>query len=125
MERINKQKVYNFYSRKNKWLGLIDYKTLLFCVIYVFIVFKIICLFNISYITKIYIVANLLLPLIIFILFNLKEESIIDKLKAKDNFIKTENRCTMCYRCVNICPKQAITLLGKHVVMQGTIEKYL
>ncbi len=46
-------------------------------------------------------------------------------LKAKDDFIKTENRCTMCYRCINICPKQAITLLGKHVVMQGTIEKYL
>lgn len=31
----------------------------------------------------------------------------------------------MCYRCVNICPKQAITLLGKRVVEQGMIEKYL
>jgi len=104
LERINKQKVYNFYSRKNKWLGLIDYKTLLFCVIYVFIVFKIIGLFNISYITKIYIVANLLLPLIIFILFNLKEESIIDKLifillfyvKRKiytNNIYFTNNKC--------------------------------
>ena len=35
------------------------------------------------------------------------------------------NRCTMCYRCVNQCPQQAITLLGKKVVEQGTIEKYL
>jgi ferredoxin len=33
--------------------------------------------------------------------------------------------CTMCYRCINTCPKQAITLLGKKVVEQGTIEKYL
>lgn len=33
--------------------------------------------------------------------------------------------CTMCYRCVNNCPKQAITLLGKKIVEQGTIEKYL
>ena len=34
-------------------------------------------------------------------------------------------RCTMCYRCINNCPKQAITLLGKQIVVQGTIEKYL
>lgn len=26
---------------------------------------------------------------------------------------------------INACPKQAITLLGKRVVEQGTIEKYL
>ena len=36
-----------------------------------------------------------------------------------------EGRCTMCYRCINRCPKQAITLLGKEVVEQTTIEKYL
>lgn len=80
MERINKQRVFNFYNRKNKWLGLIDYKTLLFCLIYIFIIFKLVSVFNISYIAKTYIAANLLLPLIIFVLFNLKEESIIDKL---------------------------------------------
>ena len=33
--------------------------------------------------------------------------------------------CTMCYRCVNTCPAKAITLLGKRVIEQGTIEKYL
>lgn len=37
----------------------------------------------------------------------------------------SSDKCTMCYRCVNQCPKQAITLLGKKVVDQGTIEKYL
>ncbi|MCC0651430.1 MULTISPECIES: EFR1 family ferrodoxin [unclassified Clostridioides] len=35
------------------------------------------------------------------------------------------NQCTMCYRCVNNCPKQAITLLGKRVIEQSKIEKYL
>ena len=35
------------------------------------------------------------------------------------------NRCTMCYRCINKCPKQAITLLGKRVVEQSVIEKFL
>lgn len=34
-------------------------------------------------------------------------------------------QCTMCYRCINHCPKQAITLLGKHVIEQGNIKKYL
>ena len=33
--------------------------------------------------------------------------------------------CTMCYRCINKCPKQAITLLGKQVVEQSVIEKYV
>lgn len=34
-------------------------------------------------------------------------------------------KCTMCYRCVNYCPKQAIILLGKEVIEQSVIEKYL
>ena len=38
---------------------------------------------------------------------------------------KAGDMCTMCYRCVNHCPKQAITLLGKKIIEQGTIEKYL
>ena len=45
--------------------------------------------------------------------------------------IKIENgkavadvKCTMCYRCISYCPKQAITLLGKEVVQQAGIEKY-
>ena len=37
----------------------------------------------------------------------------------------SDNRCTMCYRCINKCPKQAITLLGKNVVEQCGIEKYI
>ena len=45
--------------------------------------------------------------------------------------IKIENgkavanaQCTMCYRCVSYCPKQAITLLGKTLHQQAGIEKY-
>ncbi len=46
-------------------------------------------------------------------------------LNIENNLVKAEDRCTMCYRCINNCPKQAITLLGKRVIEQGTIEKYL
>lgn len=35
------------------------------------------------------------------------------------------DKCTMCYRCINKCPKQAITLLGKKVIEQNDIGKYL
>lgn len=35
------------------------------------------------------------------------------------------NRCTMCYRCISKCPQKAITLLGKKVVDQHIITKYV
>ncbi len=37
----------------------------------------------------------------------------------------SSDRCTMCYRCVNKCPRQAITLLGKKIIEQNDINKYL
>lgn len=80
MERINKQEVYNFYRRKNKWLGIIDYKTLSFFIIYFFIITKFVSFLDIYYLYKVYIIINLILPLIIFIIANINEESIVDKL---------------------------------------------
>lgn len=37
---------------------------------------------------------------------------------------KAEGKCTMCYRCISLCPKQAITLLGKEIVEQYRFENY-
>ena len=34
------------------------------------------------------------------------------------------NRCTMCYRCISLCPQKAITLLGDAVTEQCRFEKY-
>ena len=36
-----------------------------------------------------------------------------------------KDKCTVCYRCVNECPKQAITLLGKKVIEQTCVETKL
>lgn len=33
--------------------------------------------------------------------------------------------CTMCYRCISSCPKQAITLLGNVVVEQCRYDRYI
>ncbi|MDE6663841.1 MAG: 4Fe-4S dicluster domain-containing protein [Lachnospiraceae bacterium] len=35
------------------------------------------------------------------------------------------DKCTMCYRCISKCPKQAITLLGKKIIEQNDISKFL
>jgi len=35
-----------------------------------------------------------------------------------DNKILTNNACTLCYRCINICPTQAIRIFGKHYPKQ-------
>lgn len=98
MQKINKQKTFNFFKRKNKWLGLIDYKTLLIFIIYVIFIFEVINIFNISNILKLYFFIYFTIPFIIFILLNLKEESIIDKLLIilmffikRRNFVKIKN----------------------------------
>lgn len=35
------------------------------------------------------------------------------------------DKCTMCYRCISKCPKQAITLIGDKVYEQCSFEKYI
>ena len=49
----------------------------------------------------------------------------MDNLSIANGKAEAGDRCTLCYRCVNHCQAQAITLLGKRVVEQSTIEKYL
>ena len=46
-------------------------------------------------------------------------------LLMKDGKAVSGSHCTMCYRCINNCPKKAITLLGKTVGEQSRIEKFL
>ena len=46
------------------------------------------------------------------------------KIKMQDKKAISGDRCTMCYRCINNCPKQAITLLGNHITEQCVIEKH-
>ena len=43
----------------------------------------------------------------------------------KDKKAIPENKCTMCYRCISLCPQKAITLLGDKVIEQSRFEKYV
>jgi Formate hydrogenlyase subunit 6/NADH:ubiquinone oxidoreductase 23 kD subunit (chain I) len=49
----------------------------------------------------------------------------MDNLEIRNGVVKTKGLCTMCYRCISNCPKQAITLIGKEVYEQCKIERYL
>ena len=44
-------------------------------------------------------------------------------IRIEDGKAVSSNQCTMCYRCVDFCPKQAVTLLGKTLHEQPTYEK--
>lgn len=37
----------------------------------------------------------------------------------------TTGKCIVCYRCMNKCPKQAITILGKQIYEQCRIDHYI
>lgn len=46
-------------------------------------------------------------------------------LKKMDGRIIGNHSCTLCYRCFAHCPTQAITILGKKVSQQYTMDAYL
>ena len=45
-------------------------------------------------------------------------------LELKNGKAVPAEKCTMCYRCISRCPKQAITLLGEKVQEQTRFEKF-
>ena len=49
MKEYNIQNTYQNFNRKNKWMGIIDYKSLLVLVIYMFIIFSAIRVLNLSF----------------------------------------------------------------------------
>ena len=52
------------------------------------------------------------------------KECPMKNIKMKENRAVPGKRCTMCYRCISLCPQKAITLLGKKVQEQCRLKKY-
>lgn len=44
---------------------------------------------------------------------------------VKNGIAVSSDKCTMCYRCISKCPEQVITLLGKKVIEQNDVSRYL
>ena len=118
MEKYNKQQVFNFYNKKRKWHGILDYKTITISAIYIISICYFVFSLSISNTFKLYIITILVLPLIIFILLNINEESPIEKLQNIIKFILN----------ISVYTKSHITKLKKTTYMKNPpnscIEKY-
>lgn len=76
-----KSPIYSNFKRNLKWLGIIEYKSLVIMLIYLFVIFTILRKININIDTKIYIFSFMFTP--IFILFIMEK----DNLNASDLII--------------------------------------
>ena len=52
------------------------------------------------------------------------KECPMGNIQIKNGRAVSGDRCTMCYRCISLCPEKAITLLGNQVTEQCRYEKY-
>lgn len=77
---MNEKEIYLNYKRNNRWLGIIDYKSLMFLVIYLFVIWNIINFLNINLEYKIYIFLFLSIPITVLLCMNINSESAIDTL---------------------------------------------
>ncbi len=75
---MNEKEIYMNYKRNNKWLGIIDYKSLAFLVFYLVLIWNVIDLFKIRLEYKIYIFVCLSIPVIVLLCININSESAID-----------------------------------------------
>ncbi|MBR5227105.1 MAG: hypothetical protein IKV94_00485 [Clostridia bacterium] len=73
-------KVFPNFKRTNKWRGIIDYKSLTFVLIYIFIIWNICKIVNISAIYGLYIVVIFTIPIVSVMNAFSSEDNIVDVL---------------------------------------------
>lgn len=117
-KRINKQQIFNFYNKTHKWHGLIDYKSLTAIVAYVFICCYLVLNLNITNTLKLYVIIILVLPVLIFTLLNINEDSIIEKLVKIIRYILTKRVYT------KTTETKEKKIIYKKNVENSRIEKY-
>lgn len=78
MKEYNKQYICRNFNRKNKWLGIIDYKSLVILVLYIFFVITLLRIIKISFEYSIYIFLGLVVPVVSVVFININNEVAID-----------------------------------------------
>ena len=98
----NKKAVYNNYNKKGKLLGIIDYKSAIILVIYIFAVITIIRILPISLEIGIYLFAFLVIPFVTIVCVHINNESaigvlftILDFSKKRRIYVDTKYRKNM------------------------------
>lgn len=82
-----RSKVYSNFNRKPRWKGLIDYKSLVFLISYMFVIWNIVKIFDISLILKSYIIILFTVPIIIVMYIYSSEESVVDMMLTVFKFV--------------------------------------
>ena len=105
---------YPNFNRRNKWLGIIDYKSLIILLIYVIGIYKIIELLKINVINGIYIILICVVPLLGIMYSNKDEDDIYQSLYIIFKFILSNKR--FCYKIDNVLnDEEALNkILNKH-----------
>lgn len=116
-KRINKQQIFNFYNKTHKWRGIIDYKSLTAIAIYCFVSVYFVIALNITNIIKLYVITILITPMIIFVLLNINEDSVLEKLVTIIQYLFTRKIYT---KRLDFIEKQTIY---KKCDEKGRIEK--
>ena len=78
MKISSNNQINNIFNRKNKWMGIIDYKSLLVLVIYMFIIFSAIRVLNLSLKLSMYLFLFFTVPIISAVIINVNNEVAID-----------------------------------------------
>lgn len=78
IKKVNEQRIYSNYTRNLKFLGIIDYKSLMCVIVYVIFVLNVIKLLPISIEMAIYIFIILVIPVVAVFCVNMHNESTID-----------------------------------------------
>ncbi len=87
MKRYNLRPIYCNFNRKNKWLGIIDYKSLAIISVYLIICIYLLSLIPLSMDILVYIFVFLSLPVIAIFCVNFNNETIIDMVIIILNFL--------------------------------------
>ena len=85
--KINERMMYTSYKRENKWLGIIDYKTLCIILIYVFIIISVLEIVNLDLEKSLYIFLFLTVPFVAVMFININNESTISVVLAILKFV--------------------------------------
>lgn len=80
MKQINEQRIYANYKRNAKFLGIIDYKSLIVVVIYIVLIMSILRILPFNMEILIYLFLIFVIPVIAVFCINMNNESTVDVL---------------------------------------------
>lgn len=78
IKKVNEQRIYSNYTKNLKFLGIIDYKSLMCIIVYVTFVLNIMRILPVSIETAVYLFIVLVIPVVAIFCVNLHNESTID-----------------------------------------------